>query len=105
MKMQVARGSRGPLFYVRRLQTEADVLEYVAQVAQLLAASGRSLREGIEDLSILQPVICEPRDTPLLVEVDCDHALIGHFIRHESGRTLGLLRDVIEGIATDRGDG
>lgn len=87
------------------LEMDADVLEDVAEVAQLLAAGRRGLRHEVEYLSVLVTVIGKTGDPPLLVEIDGDHALIDHFMRHECRRALRLLRDVIKGVAVDGGDG
>ena len=80
---------------------EADVLENIADVTQLLAAGRCRLGIEVENLSILDPVISEPRDPSFLVEINRDDALVGNFVRHESGGALGLLRDVIEGVAAN----
>ena len=82
-----------------------EVLEHVAQVAQLLAAGRRGLRQEVENLAVLQAVIGQPLDPAILVEIDRDHALIDHRMRHEGRLALGLLRDVIERLAIDGGDG
>ena len=44
-------------------------------------------------------------DPAALVEVDRDHPLVGDVLRHEGELLLGALRDVIERLAADGGDG
>src|SRR5215831_15315021 len=83
---------------------DADVLENVAQVAQLLAAGCSGLRLEIKNLAILHSVVGETSDAAVLVEIDRDHTLIDNFMWHESGRPLSLLRDVIKGFAVDGGN-
>src|SRR5689334_13512643 len=83
---------------------QADVLEYITQVAQFLAAGRRCLRIEVENLSVLQTVVCESCYPAILVEIDRDNALVDDLMGHEGGRALRFLRDVIEGIAVDSGD-
>src|SRR5262249_33399948 len=83
---------------------DANVLEDVAEVTQLLAARRRGLRHEIKNPAILHSVVGETGDAALLVEIDCDDALIDDFVRHEGRRTLRLLRDVIKCFAVDGGN-
>ena len=46
----------------------------------------------------------EAADAPVLVEIDGDDLLVDDFLRQERG-LFGLLRDVVEHLAVDRGDG
>src|SRR4051794_11631967 len=83
---------------------EAQQLEQRRQVAEFLPGRRRGAADEIEDLAVLQPVVGEALHLALLVEVDRDHPLIDHLLVHESDRTLGTLRDVIEHLAVERGD-
>src|SRR6185312_11645550 len=47
----------------------------------------------------------EPFDPAALVEIDRDHALAGDLLVQERHVLLAALRDVIERLAADRGDG
>src|SRR4029079_10483754 len=85
--------------FLSRSQMEADVLENIAEVAQLLAAGRCRLGIEIENLSVLDPVIGEPRDPSLFVEINPDDTLVGNLVWHEGCGALCLLRDVIEGVA------
>lgn len=84
---------------------ETDILEDVAQIAQLLAAGRRGLRQEIEDLAVFESVVCKSRHTAILVEINRDHALIDDFVRQEGGRALRLLRNVVEGLPVHGGHG
>lgn len=84
---------------------QADIFENIAQVAQFLAAGWRGLRIEVENLSVLQAVVRKSCYATVLIEIYRDHALVDDLMGHEGGRALRFLRDVIEGIAIDGGDG
>ena len=104
-----ARVMRGPFLRQRAVSAaeriEADVLEDVAQIAQLLAAGRRGLRHEVEHFAVLQTVIGKPRNPAVLVEIDRDHPLVHDLIGHEGRRALRLLRNVIKRFAAHGGDG
>ena len=53
-----------------------EVAEDAAQIVEPLAAGFRGLRHEVEILAVLDAVIGQPRDRPVLVEVNGDDALI-----------------------------
>ena len=71
--------------------------------AEVVAAGRRRLTDKIEDMAVLHAIFRDPPDFSAPVEIDGNHALVGHFGLHEGDRAVGLLRDVVERFAADGG--
>src|SRR6478736_7927782 len=84
---------------------EAEQLEQRRQVAELLDGSGCGAADEVEDLAVLQSVIGEPLHLAVLVEVDGNDPLVNDLLVHEGDFALGALRNVIEHLAVQGGDG
>src|ERR1700722_12196429 len=80
-------------------------LQQRRQVVELLARRRRGSTDKVEYPAVLQSVIGKPLHLPVLVEIDRDHPLVDQPLIHESDRTLGALRDVIEDFAVEGCDG
>src|SRR6202140_1730352 len=106
-KKSLPRGGRPYMTVVdgraKRL-VEAEQLEQRRQVAELLAGGCRSAADEVEDLAVLQPVIGEPLDLAVAVEIDRDPPLVDHLLVHERDRALGALRDVVKYFAVEGRD-
>src|SRR5438105_7449345 len=79
--------------------------EDVVDVVQLDTGGRRGAADEVEHLAVLEPVVGQPLNPALLVEVDRDHPLVGDGLVHEGELLLGALGDVIEHLAADGGDG
>src|SRR3954451_3286572 len=91
---------------VRRLTAEwFGQGEDVVDVVQLDAGGGRGPADEVEHPAVFEPVVGQPLNSALLVEVDRDHPLVGDVLVQEGEFLLGALGNVIEHLAADGGDG
>src|SRR6266849_1449090 len=80
-----------------------EQLEDGGEIADVLAAGRRGPADIVEQLAVPDAVIGEPLDPAALVEIDGNHPLVDHALRHEGDRALGALGDVIKGLAAHGG--
>src|ERR1700687_126595 len=80
---------------------EAEQLEQRREVAEFLARGRACAAREVKYPAALQPVIGEPLYLAVLVEIDCDHALVDDLLVHERNRALGALRNVIEHLSVE----
>src|SRR5882757_11093764 len=73
-------------------------LEHRVDVGDVAAAGRRGAADEVEYLAVLHAVIGKTFHPAALVEIDCDHALVGDRLRHERNRALGALGNVVEGL-------
>src|SRR5450759_5432362 len=76
-----------------------DVLEDIAEIIELLAAGRRRLRYEVEDFSVLEAIIGQPRDPAILVEINRDDPLVPHLVGHERHRAPRGLRNIIKPVS------
>src|ERR1700688_3261559 len=107
-KKSLPRGGRPYMTVVdgrAKRVVEAQQLEQRRQVAELLAGGCRGAADEVEDLAVLQPVIGEPLHLAVLVEIDRDPPLVDDLLVHERDLAFGALRNVVEHLAVQGGDG
>src|SRR4030081_446394 len=78
---------------------ERAQLEDRVEVGDVLAAGRRGTADEVEYPAVLHAVVGESLRPAVLVEIDCDHALVGHRLRHEVDLPLGALGNVVKCFA------
>src|SRR5215472_19255357 len=87
----------------RRNRSALHDVEHEAQIVLLGSAGGRCAADVVEDLAVLEAVICESLYLAVLVEIDRDDPPIDLLLGQKRG-LLGALRDIVEHLAADGGD-
>src|SRR5262249_50808341 len=79
-------------------------LEQRVDIGDVLAAERRPTAHEIDYPAVPHPIVGEPLDPAVLVEIDGHDALVDNALRHEADRSLRALGNVVEGLAIDGRD-